>query len=334
MNLVTGATGHIGNVLVRELVARGKTVRAMVMPGEDRASLEGLPVEIVEADILDRQALDRVMQGVSVVYHLAGVISILPGKDDIVRKINILGTQNVLQAARAAGVRRLLYTSSIHALSRTDHRGYIDENVPFDPNNPLGEYDRSKAEASLEVMRAVRDGLEAVVVCPTGVVGPYDYRGSEMGLLFVDWMEDKPNVLIDGAFDFVDVRDVAAGMILAAEKGVPGDLYILSGEQISLVTMMKIVKALLRLPVRLVKIPLPLARLFAHLALWYYKITRTKPRFTPYSVETVADSTPVSREKARLQLGYNPRSLAVTIADTVEWWKNHRALASVKLRGR
>ena len=334
MNLETGATGHIGNVLVRELVARGKAVRAMVMPGEDCASLEGLPVEVVEANVLDRPALDQVMRGVEVVYHLAAVISILPGKDEAVRRINIEGTHNVLQAARAAGVRRLLYTSSIHALSRTEHSGYIDESVPFDPQNPIGEYDRSKAAASLEVMDAVRDGLEAVVVCPTGVIGPHDYRSSEMGLLFVDWMEDKSNVLIDGAFDFVDVRDVATGMILAAEKGVPGDLYILSGEQISLVTMMKIVKALLRLPIRLVKIPLPLARLFAHIALLYYRFSHTKPRFTPYSVETVADSTPISREKARVQLGYNPRSLAVTIRDTIEWWRGHQKLVKVKAHDR
>ena len=173
------------------------------------------------------------MQGVDFVFHLAGIISIMPGRDELMRKVNIQGTKNILKAARKCGVKRVLYTSSIHALSRNCD-GVIDEQVPFDPNNPAGEYDRTKAEASMAVQDAARKGLDAVIVCPTGVIGPFDFRGSEMGELLRGFMQKKPHVLIEGAYDFVDVRDVARGMILAVEKGRSGEVYILSGEQIKI----------------------------------------------------------------------------------------------------
>ena len=167
MILVTGAAGHIGNVLVRELVNDGNEVRAMILPGEDVTSLQGLSVEIEEGNVLDPQSLDRAMWGVDLVFHLAGIISIMPGQDELMRRVNVDGTRNVLAAAQKAHVKRLVYTSSIHALSR-DWKGKIDETVPFDPNNQAGGYDRTKAQASLAVLEAVKQGLDAVLVCPTG----------------------------------------------------------------------------------------------------------------------------------------------------------------------
>jgi dihydroflavonol-4-reductase len=219
MNLVTGATGHIGNVLVRLLNQRGERVRAMIMPGEDPAPLTGLDVEIIEADVLDYSSLLKAFDGIDVVYHLAGIISILPGKDHMVHAVNVSGTRNVIQAARSSAVRRLVYTSSIHALQRVPEGILIDESVPFDVEHAISSYDSSKASASLSVLNAVQDGMDAVIVCPTGVIGPYDFRLSEMGQLILDCVEQKPMLYVDGAYDFVDVRDVAQGLILAGEKG-------------------------------------------------------------------------------------------------------------------
>ncbi|HSQ18010.1 MAG TPA: NAD-dependent epimerase/dehydratase family protein, partial [Anaerolineales bacterium] len=169
MNLVTGATGHIGNVLVRHLLSRGERVRAMLMPGEDPSPLDGLEVEQVEADVLDYQSVLGALREVDVVYHLAGIISILPGRNHLVDAVNVIGTRNVLQAARLSGVNRLVYTSSIHALTRMPHGITIDETVPFDPQHAISAYDHSKAQASLEVLKAVQAGLDAVIACPTGV---------------------------------------------------------------------------------------------------------------------------------------------------------------------
>lgn len=323
MDLVTGAAGHIGNVLVRELLASGRKVRALTLPGEDLQSLEGLAVEKVEGNILDLPSLNRAMQGIEFVYHLAGIISILPGRDEFVRKVNIQGTQNVLRVARRAGVKRVLYTSSIHALSR-DCSGVINENVPFDAHNPAGEYDRSKAEASLAVLQAVRAGLDAVIVCPTGVVGPYDYRDSEMGGLLRDLMKRKPHLLIDGAYDFVDVRDVARGMRKAMQKGRKGEVYILSGEQIKFKRMKEIIQKYMGFVTPSIQVPIWLAKITAGFSPLYYRITHQTPKLTAYSLETVCGNSLISSAKAKRELGYTSRPLAETFADTIHWWCNQK----------
>ncbi len=321
MILVTGATGHIGNVLVRELVAQGEAVRVLVLPGEDAGCLDGLPVQVVEGDILDLSCLCQAMQGAQSVYHLAGMISIQPGIDARVRQVNVAGTNNVVQAALRCGVRRLLYASSIHALGRPPEGTLIDESLPFDVDNPAGQYDRTKAEASLIVLDAVRTGLDAVIVCPTGVIGPYDYRVSEMGALIRSWMHPGPHFLIEGMFDFVDVRDVARGMILALQRGRTGEAYILSGERIPLIRLKEMVQAAVDRPTPHLLIPLMLALFVADLVPFFSRLFHTRPLFTRYSLETVVSNSAVDPGKARRELGYQARSLQQTVADTVRWWR-------------
>jgi len=235
MIVVTGATGHIGNVLVRELLSRGENVRVVIPPFEDTTPLDGLKVEMVEGDVRQVDSLIQAFKEGDVVYHLAGIISILPGKSKLLYQVNVMGTRNVVGACLKTDVRRLVYTSSIHAIAEPPHGTAIDETLPFDPDRAIGEYDRSKAQATLEVLKAVQQGLDAIIVCPTGVVGPYDFKLSEMGQLFIDFAKKKLKAYIDGAYDFVDVRDVAIGHILACEKGHTGESYILSGERVTTV---------------------------------------------------------------------------------------------------
>jgi dihydroflavonol-4-reductase len=322
--LVTGATGHVGNTLVRELVARQKTVRALILPGEDVSALKDLPLELVRGDVLDLASLGPAFEGVEDVYHLAGIISIMPGPDDLMRKVNVTGTKNVLAAARQAGIRRLVYTSSIHALGRPPLGVVIDESLPFDPLCPAGDYDRTKAEATLAVLDAVRAGLDAVIICPTGIIGPHDYRDSEMGLLLSTWMRDRLSLLVDGVFNWVDVRDIARGHILACEKGRTGETYILGGERVSLARLWVMVREAAGIYSQTVIIPFRLAKMAAHAAAVWYRLSRTRGRFTPYSLETVNDNSEISIAKAQRELGYAPRPLWETIRDTVQWWKEHR----------
>ena len=333
MNLVTGGTGHIGNVLVRELIENQQPVRVLVLPGEDRSMLADLPVEWVEGDVLNPASLTAAMQGIETVYHLAGIVSILPGRNDLVRRVNVDGTRNVIQAAHAAGVRRLVYTSSIHAFQRIDHGREMDESLPFDPLHAISAYDQSKAEASLAVLQAAREGLDTVIVAPTGVIGPFDFRISEMGALVLSWMKPGNSILVDGRYDFVDVRDVARGEILAGQHGKSGEVYILSGEQIHLVQMMCVVKQLLDLPIRVLTIPLRLARFAAHFTPWYYRMAKQRPRFTPYSIETVRSNSIISHAKAARELGYQPRRLDVSLKDTVIWWKTYLFSQKAAQRG-
>lgn len=330
--LVTGATGHLGNVLVRELLALGKKVRALVLPGEDCRSLDGLAVERVEGNILDESSLPPAFAGVEQVYHLAGLVSIMPGQEDLLRRVNVEGTLNVLRAARRANVRRLVYTSSIHALARPLHGVTIDESLPFDPANPAGAYDRTKAAASLAVLAAAKEGLDAVIVCPTGVIGPYDYRRSEIGEVILTWLRYEVSFLPDGCFDFVDVRDVARGHILAAERGRRGETYILGGERVHVRSLYEMVRAAIGKRARVIRVPMGLAMLAARLAEACYRIGKMKPRFTCYALETLISNSAISSEKARRELGYSPRPLAETVRDTVAWWLQHRQQIKPSLR--
>ena len=319
MNLVTGATGHIGNVLVKELLKRKEDVRVLVLPGEDLSPLEGLNVEIFEGNVLDIDSIEPAIKGVDNVFHLAGIISIMSGQNEIVHDVNVNGTRNMAKVARAAGVKRFIYTSSIHAFKREKHGIVIDEKVPIDPNLAIAAYDRSKAEATLSVLAEVQLGLPAVIVCPTGVIGPYDYKGSEIGVLIQEWMVHKVDFLIEGCYDFVDVRDVVQGMISARDRGTIGQIYILSGELIKVVDVWRMVKELVNLKARFIQIPTKLALFSAKLAEIYYSLSHAKPRFTAYSIETLHSNAVISNLKARNSLGYSPRSLKETISDTVQW---------------
>lgn len=326
MILVTGATGHIGNVLVRELCARGTKVRTLLLPGDDGLPLAHLPVEIVEGDVLDPDSLLKAMQDVTVVFHLAGLITILPGQNEMVRRVNVVGTRNVLEAAKQAGVRRLVYASSIHALERVPDGVVIDELVPIDTVGLASEYDSSKALATLEVLKAAKEGLDAVVVCPTGVIGPYDYRESEMGRLILDAMKSKVQFSVDGAYDFVDVRDIAEGLIRACEFGEKGQHYILSGERITVPKIMAIVRELTGKNAIHIDIPMWTAKLVAVLAEPFYRLMRLRPRFTTYALATVTSNSYISHARAARDLGYSPRPIRRSIADTIKWFKENAHL--------
>jgi dihydroflavonol-4-reductase len=326
MNLVTGATGHIGNVLVRKLLERGEKVRALIWRGEDTTSIRDLPIEQVEGDVLDPSSLDTALKDIENVYHLAGIISIMPGKSPFVWNVNVEGTRNVLEAARRARIHRLVYTSSIHAIKRIPHGVDMDETLGFDVDNPYGEYDRSKAAASLAVQQAAQSDLDAVIVCPTGVIGPYDFRGSEMGEVIRSAAEAKTMFYVEGAYDFVDVRDVVDGLISAAENGRRGESYILGGHKISVRYLLDTVREVSGRAFSRIKIPFSLAEFAAKIAPWYYLKTKTKPRITPYSLEVLQSNSNICHKKAERELGFKSRPIVETIADTVRWFFENRRI--------
>jgi dihydroflavonol-4-reductase len=332
MNLVTGAAGHLGNVLVRELLIKGETVKALVLPGEDLSSLQDLDIEIVQGNILNKDDLKRAFEGVDIVYHMAALVAITSDQESLLHRVNVDGTRNVIDAAMEVGVKRLIYTSSIHALERPPEGVIIDETLHFDMHNPAGAYDRTKAEASLSILEAVERGLDAVIVCPTGVIGPYDFRRSEIGEMILTWMKPKPSISMAGHFDFVDVRDVAQGHILAKEKGQTGETYLLSGEQVEISSVREWVQSVVGIHTPEIKFSAPIAYLVAPLAEIYYRITKTRPRFTKYSVETLQSNSLISSAKAQEFLGYRPRNLLITARDTVQWWIRNLSKTTSSLR--
>jgi len=326
MVVVTGATGHIGNVLVRELLLRGEKVQVVIPPFEDASCLDGLKVEIVEGDVCHIDSFIQAFERGDVVYHLAGIISILSGKSELLYQVNVEGTRNVIEACFKTKVRRLVYTSSIHAVKEPPHGIVIDETFPFDPDNVLGDYAKSKAQATLEVLNGVKQGLNAVIVCPTGVIGPYDYKISEMGQLIMDFIQRKLKAYVDGAYDFADVRDVATGLILACEKGCSGESYILSGEQITVRDLLLMLQEITGVKAPSLKIPAWLARTVGKIAPLYYRLTNTKPLFTTYSINVLASNSQISSAKARRELGYSTRPVKESVTDAVAWFRENSKL--------
>lgn len=321
MNLITGATGHLGNVLIRELLQRGQKVRAFVLPNDNLTPLEGLDVEIAHGNVLNPASLEPAIDGVDIAYHLAAMITIMPGKNEQVQRVNVEGTRNMLAAAKKTGVRRFIYTSSIHAIQRVPRGVTIDESLPYDPNNPYGAYDTSKAQASLLAQEAAQNGLDAVLVCPTGIIGPYDFRVSLMGSGILRYWEGKEVQYFAGGYDYVDVRDVASGMIAAAEKGRTGESYLLSGGYLSNRELVETGRRLVSGNYPLRELPMPLVHLLTRLMPIYYRLSGQSPQLTPYSVEVLQSNAAISHAKATRELGYNPRPLEESLKDTLEWFK-------------
>ena len=322
MIVITGATGHIGNVLVRELIARGQAVRALVLPDDDCRPLAGLNTEIVYADVTDLRSLESAFAGTDVVFHLAGIVTIMPSMKRVLERVNVGGMRNVAIACRSAGVRRLVYTSSIHAIAEPPHGTIIDESQPFDPDRVLGDYARSKAHATLLLFDEVRKGgLDAVICCPTGVIGPWDYRISNIGQLILDFASGHLKSYVRGAYDFVDVRDVANGLILAAEKGQSARHYILSGVQVQVPQLMKELERNIGYPAPTYEIPPVIARAAGVLASVYYRLRRRRPVFTAYSIDVLRSNSQVSSARAREELGFTSRLWQDSIRDHVEWFR-------------
>jgi len=321
LTIVTGATGHIGNVLVRELLARGEPVRAIVHARKHEHSLDGLSVEKVVLDIRKPDQVVRALAGAGTVYHLAGMISISPGRTHTLCRINIGGTQNVIRACRANRVRRLVYVSSTNALATPPKGTSLDEAAGLEPRRVMDGYGRSKARATGKVLEAARNGLDAVVVYPSGVLGPYDFKPSQMGQLVLDFARRRLFGYLDGAYNFVDVRDVVSGMLRAAEKGRPGEGYLLTGTTITVPDLMALLEEVTGVKAPRLKLPYWAARFVASFTPAYYLVTRQKPLFTTYSIRVLQGNCEMASRRAGRELGYSSRPLRETLLDTLAWFR-------------
>lgn len=195
----------------------------------------------------------------------------------------------------------------------------MDERTPLSLAGEAGDYDRTKAEGVQAVLETVNEGLDAVIVCPSGVIGPHDYFGSEMGELVKTFATGKMHFIINGAYDFVDVRDVVNGMILAAEKGRTGEKYIFSGQQVTLRWLLKKTQQIARLRSPSVVVPFNLALFFSRYTHYFYRWFKKTPQFTSYSLKTVVENSRFCRAKAEKELGYSARPLEESIRDYLSW---------------
>ena len=236
MIVITGASGHVGNNLVRELNKRGIRPRILIH-GETTVwkALEGLDFEEVKGDTRDLDSLKKAFEGAELVYNCAAAISIKCGVYDKIKTVNVDGVQNVINACIANNVKRLVHVSSIEALGDPGEGVVATEEMGFNPDRAMLEYGITKAEGSLLVQKAVKEGkIDAVTVCPVGILGPNDFRPSQMGTMEMNFRKGKlPAYPAYGGFDWVDVRDVVEAIILAGEKGKTGEFYLLTGGHVT-----------------------------------------------------------------------------------------------------
>ena len=319
--VVTGATGHIGNVLVRKLYERGYQVVAFVLKNDNIDIFKGLNIEYKYGDVNDIESLENAFLGADVVFHLAGIIEIGNGNKAKMYKVNVEGTKNVVDVCKKVGVKKLVYTSSVHAIKEKPKGEVIEETNEFSSKFVKGTYAKTKAEATKYVLDAQDEKLDVIITHPSGVIGPYEYKRSNLGQLIIDCYYKKMKAYLDGGYNFVDVRDVADGLVLALEKGRPGQCYILAGHYVSIKELMKYVEEITHVPAPKFKI----ARWFAYatgfLSEIYYKIMKQKPLFTSYSVYTTGTNSNFSIQKAQKELGYKTRPIKETMKDTINWLK-------------
>lgn len=325
MIAVTGATGHLGNTLIRELLAQGRTVRAIVPPNEAVNSLQGLQIEIKRADIRDKVALKQAVDGVEALFHLAGLISISKGNDKLMYDVNVTGTKNIIEVCLEQKIKRLIYTSSVHAFAEPQKGITITENTPILPESAIGTYAKTKALATLLIEDSVQKGLDATILFPSGVIGPYDYKLSEMGQLFLDYAKGF-FYYVNGQYDFVDVRDVVSGIISAYEHGEPGERFILSGHLLKIRNILYTVQEVTNRRLKSFLIPMPIAHLASNFSPFVQKFSKKKPRFTPYSLYVLQSNSLFSYQKASEKLGYQPRSFFETAKDSISWFMNQGIL--------
>lgn len=315
---VTGATGHVGIGLVERLVADGHEVRALAAGGLDL--LKDLPVELRAGDVRDEAALADFFSGVDLVFHLAAVISIDGDRDGKVHDVNVGGARAAANAALRADVKRLVHFCSIHAFDMYSSDGEMNESSERAVGAHNAAYDRSKALGEAEVRDAVARGLDAVIIHPTGIIGPPDIGPSKAGKGLLDAARGRLPFIVSGGFDWVDVRDVIGGAWAAAERGTRGHSYILSGSHRNLDELVRHTAKLAGVSGPMITIPNSLVRSIALLPTLIGRLRGREPLFTAESLATLAAAVRFSHDRAKEELGYRPRPVEETIADLVDWF--------------
>ena len=319
--LVTGASGFVGSSVARALIDRGATVRLLVRATSDRTNLIGLEAELVEGDIRDEASVERAAQGARFLFHVAADYRIwAPDPEEIVRN-NRAGTLAVMNAARAAGVERIVYTSSVATLKPVNG-GVADETRAATPEQAVGAYKRSKVVAERLVEAMVREGLPAVIVNPSTPIGPRDVKPTPTGRIIVEAANGKMPAYVESGLNLVHVDDVAAGHLLALAKGRIGERYILGGQDVSLGGMLgEIARIVGRKPPSVVIPRAPLFPLAYANEAWCRLTGKTDPFLTVDSLKMAAHNMYFSSAKAEAELGYRARPYAEALRDAVDWFR-------------
>lgn len=328
--LVTGATGFIGGNLARELRRQGYQVRALVRPGSNTLTIDDTGVEPVPGDILDPASLDRAVAGCQAVFHCAAAYTFWARDPGHLYRTNVAGTSNVLMAAGRAGVERVVYTSTVSTISLPRRGLGTEDDAPANPREQLvGHYKRSKYRAEQVALELAARGLPVVVVNPTAPVGPWDVRPTPTGGIVLDFLRRRLPAYVNTGLNLVDVADVVAGHILAWQRGVPGQRYLLGHRNLSLREVLQLLQQITGLPAPRWRVPFWLALGIGHLDGWVEgQLLDREPRVPLEGLQVARTPAYVSCQKAVTQLGLPQSPVEVALEKAVRWFTDYGYLSS------
>ncbi|MBS0378513.1 MAG: NAD-dependent epimerase/dehydratase family protein [Proteobacteria bacterium] len=319
--LVTGATGFVGAAVARALLARGNEVRVLVRPSSDRRNLEGLAVEAVTGDLADADSLVPAVRDCEAVFHVAADYRLGARHPEELYRSNVDGTRNMLNAARVAGVRRTVYTSSVATIGIPKDGTPGDETTPVQLSDMVGHYKRSKFLAEQVAREAAAAGTEVVIVNPSTPVGPGDVKPTPTGQMVWDAASGRMPAYVDTGLNIAHVEDVALGHLLALERGRPGESYILGGEDLTLRAILTEIAGIMGRPPPRVRLPALAVLPLAYVAEGFARLTGGSTRITVEGVKLARKHMFFSSEKAQRELGYQARPAHAAFVDAIAWLK-------------
>ncbi len=322
--LITGATGFVGTAVLRKLIEHEHEARVLVRADSSRVNLEGLPVQVVVGDLRDRQSLERAVGTCEALYHVAADYRLWAKDPEELYQANVTGTRNIVLAAAQAGVRRIVYTSSVATLGLNPDGAPADEQTPVSLDHMIGHYKRSKFLAEQEITRLVSEqGLPVVIVNPSTPIGPRDVKPTPTGRMVLDAATGRMPAYVDTGLNVVHVDDVAAGHLLAFERGNIGERYILGGHNMSLRQILECVARITGGKSPRIRLPQGLILPFAYVSEAWAKVTnaRTPPRLTVAGVRMSKKRMFFTSGKAQRELAYRFRPAEEAIEEAIAWFR-------------
>lgn len=325
-SLVTGGTGFIGSHVVRCLLKEGADVRCLARPNSNRSNLKDLKVEIVEGDLNDAASLQRAIAGCSTLYHVAADYRLWAKNPEEMERTNVQGSRNILQAAADAGASKVVYTSSVAAVGRPHDNGHVGigrEDLDPLPKHQVGPYKRSKFNSELVAREFAKKGLAVVIVNPSAPIGSQDIKPTPTGKLIVDTLKGLMPAYLDTGMNFIDVEDVAAGHLLAAQKGKVGERYILGNKNMSLKDFLQSVARIAGVRGPLFQIPYAVAWAAGAVAGAISNVTGKEPLIPLDGVRMAHAPMYYDSSKAIRELGLPQTPVETAIEKAVKWFRQN-----------
>jgi dihydroflavonol-4-reductase len=321
--LVTGATGFVGSHVARQLVASGNNVRVLVRPKSNFKLLEDLRVERVEGDLRDAGSIERAMQGVRRVFHVAADYRLWSPHPEEMYESNVEGTRRLIEAAQGAGVERIVYTSTVATIAVPRHGALPNEATQASLDEMIGHYKRSKFLAEQVALEAAKSGAPVVIVNPSAPVGPGDWKPTPTGRIILDFLRGKMPAYVDTGLNVVGVEDVAAGHLLAAEKGRIGERYILGGRNMTLKEILEALSAITGRRAPRLKLPHVVALAAGFADELYSRLAGREPQIPVEGVKMSRHKMFVESDKAGQELGYKPGKIESALERAVRWYEDN-----------